>query len=292
MIKHVATGDVLLMHADPVNENCLFQVASQFNCLEFGGPDVTPEDGITDYAHDSTQGPACSLAAAPATLYRNYFAQVGSDQVGQTHDCQINNLEGLERMMIDQTGKKYWTVRNGYTNSSEAELRDLKELLTSENRDQFVDAICIGLHSDVEVSFATRYSEPDVPQKVSQAFCSAVSCGYTSISNELWASLATLVLDAMYEATLWAAVLNARRTGQNRVWLTFIGGGVFGNDYRWIASAIGRACYRVRKYNLEVCVSHFRTKDSEIEQMIDDAFKNEEEKDLAITAQVAERAGD
>ena len=40
------------------------------------------------------QGPACSLAAAPATVHRNYFAEVHG-QAGQTRDSQLNNLRDL-----------------------------------------------------------------------------------------------------------------------------------------------------------------------------------------------------
>jgi hypothetical protein len=61
-------GDVRRMHDDPNNHNALFQVASQFNLLEMTGPDVTPENGVTRYVHDRTQGPACALAAGAATV--------------------------------------------------------------------------------------------------------------------------------------------------------------------------------------------------------------------------------
>jgi hypothetical protein len=39
--------------------------------LEMVGPDVTPEHGVTGYAHDRTRGPACAMAAGAATIYRN-----------------------------------------------------------------------------------------------------------------------------------------------------------------------------------------------------------------------------
>ena len=52
-------GDVSLLHADPAYRHATFQAASQFNCLEFVSPGVTPEHGITIYEHDKTQGPAC-----------------------------------------------------------------------------------------------------------------------------------------------------------------------------------------------------------------------------------------
>src|SRR5207248_8249126 len=68
------SGDIRAMHRDPANKNALFQVASQFNLLEMTGPDVSPEDGVTRYSYDHTQGPACAIAAGAATIYRNYFA--------------------------------------------------------------------------------------------------------------------------------------------------------------------------------------------------------------------------
>ncbi|CAJ1350476.1 unnamed protein product [Effrenium voratum] len=69
-------GDVAAKLADRGNRHATFQVASQFNCLEFVGPSVTPEHGITGYVMDRTQGPACSIACGPATAFRNYFAPV------------------------------------------------------------------------------------------------------------------------------------------------------------------------------------------------------------------------
>ena len=50
-------GDARQLHADPGNHGCVFQVASQFNCLEMLHPDISPEDGITCYVRDPTQVP-------------------------------------------------------------------------------------------------------------------------------------------------------------------------------------------------------------------------------------------
>ena len=63
------TGDVRALHGAPEHANALFQVASQFNLLEMVGPEVTPEDGVTRYQGDKTQGPACAIAAGAATIY-------------------------------------------------------------------------------------------------------------------------------------------------------------------------------------------------------------------------------
>ena len=79
----VVTGDVRHMHRSRENAGALFQVASQFNLLEMVSPDVTPEDGVTRYQNDPTQGPACAIAAGAATIYRNYFAPIDGSE-GQT----------------------------------------------------------------------------------------------------------------------------------------------------------------------------------------------------------------
>ena len=63
----VVRGDVRKLHLVPEYEGALFQVASQFNLLEMPSYSVTPASGITAYAYDRTQGPACALAAAAAT---------------------------------------------------------------------------------------------------------------------------------------------------------------------------------------------------------------------------------
>ena len=34
---------------------------------------TVPEDGVTIYSADPTQGPACALACAAGSVYRNYF---------------------------------------------------------------------------------------------------------------------------------------------------------------------------------------------------------------------------
>jgi len=79
----VVRGDVREMHRVAENAGALFQVASQFNLLEMTSPDVRPEDGVTRYGRDKTQGPACAIAAGAATIYRNYFATVDGAE-GQT----------------------------------------------------------------------------------------------------------------------------------------------------------------------------------------------------------------
>lgn len=124
----------------------------------------------------------------------------------------------------------------------------------------------------IEVAFAERFVAPAQPQRVSQVFCSALSCGYTNLGVDLWEPLATLVLDAVYEATLLAAAMDlAQGEGSGTVWLTFVGGGAFGNPPEWIARAIGRALVRCQALPLEIRIAHYRRIDSSMQRRIDDA---------------------
>ena len=269
-VTHEAIGDVLSLHALPENRGALFQVASQFNCLEFAGPSVVPEQGVTGYASDNTQGPACSLACAAATVYRNYFAPVDGIP-GQTRDRQLNTLDGLAAALGAEGA--YWDIKNGYTHSDTARLTKLRTALAQHDRDALLGAVKIGLQTHAGVDFSARFTPTTEPTHVSQAFCSALSCGYTNVPLPHWEPLATLVLDAAYEATLLAAVVECAAHGEGsaqspKVWLTFLGGGVFGNRTKWIAGAIGRALARVEGLDLDVHIAHYRSVNTAIQDVV------------------------
>jgi len=261
VVTHETIGDVLELHALAENEGALFQVASQFNCLEFAGPEELPEDGVTQYATDPTQGPACSLAAGAATVFRNYFAEVGGER-GQTASRQIDNLAGVVRAL----GEPIVDVRNGYTFSDAQRLGRSRELIARADRDALMGELMIGLHTGVDVTFGRRWVEPETPRRVSQAFCSALSCGYASGTLEEWEPLARLVLDGAYEATLLAAVVS----GCDRVWLTFLGAGAFGNNPSWIGAAIARALARAAGHALDVRIAHFRRTNEAVVEALGD----------------------
>jgi hypothetical protein len=52
----IVTGDVRKLHQAREYAGALFQVASQFNALEMPDPGITPEEGVTHYETDRTQG--------------------------------------------------------------------------------------------------------------------------------------------------------------------------------------------------------------------------------------------
>ncbi|WP_035982885.1 hypothetical protein, partial [Bradyrhizobium sp. STM 3843] len=244
-------GDVRAMHLFPEFAGALFQVASQFNLLEMFGPHRTPEDGVTMYQSDPTQGPACAIAAGAATIYRNYFVELG-DHCGQTQDRQIDTLADLGSALRDRlpsgTGQ-LWSMINGYAFCTRPGLAAIGQLLDDSaphEIDTLRGHLRIGLHTDVEATDAM-----DPLPLVSQAFCSALPVAYSDIAPKYWERFARLILEAAYEATLWAAVLNAAR-GPNIVLLTSLGGGAFGNDESWIEDALRRALQLARGYDLDV----------------------------------------
>jgi hypothetical protein len=241
-------GDVGRLHRDPTNRQALFQVASQFNLLEMTGPDITPEHGVTRYAFDRTQGPACAMAAGAATIYRNYFVPVDG-QVGQTEHRQIDCLRDLGAA-LGNDDNRLWTMRNGYALCSESGLAAIEGTLNASSaadREAFRGRLRVGLHLDVEVT-----NDVSPGHLVSQVFCSALPVAYTRIPRTRWRAFATLVLESAYEATLWAGVLNAHRTTSNVVYLTCLGGGAFGNETGWIDGALRRSLKMMAGAGLDV----------------------------------------
>jgi hypothetical protein len=249
------SGDVRALHAQPEYAGALFQVASQFNMLEMVHPDFTPEDGVAGYEHDRTQGPACAIAAGAATVYRNYFVPVG-DQAGQSRARQLDGLADLGEGLAGALGASVpdlWEMRNGYALCTPEGLDRIGRHLAAADeaaRDALRARLRIGLHWEVEVTDAPGTGRP----VVSQAFCSALPVAYSGIPGARWQGFARLVLEAAYEATLLAGLLNARRTGSRVVALTRLGGGAFGNEGAWIDDAMDRAFGRMASQDLEVRV--------------------------------------
>lgn len=73
--------------------------------------------------------------------------------------------------------------------------------------------------------------------------------GYSNGSKNQWKPFSTLVLEASYEATLWAAVLHSIKHKDDPkarvVLLTALGGGVFQNGMSWISLAIEKAFTKI-----------------------------------------------
>ncbi len=256
-------GDVQQFHQDPENAGALFQVASQFNLLEMVAPSYSPEDGIGIYEHDRTQGPACAIACGAGTIYRNNFAEVNG-QVGQTADNQIDCLADLGDA-LGNANERLWTMQNGYALASADGLRVITDRLlnaSESERDDLRKKLKIG------IQWGTQVALDGCEHCVTQAFCSALPVAYSPHSDELWEEFAKLVLEASYEVTICAAILNSVSTGNNKVFLTLLGGGAFGNREDWILSSIERALREYRDFDLDVKFVGYGSSNPSLQKMI------------------------
>lgn len=256
-------ADVQALHADPANAGALFQVASQFNLLEMASPGITPEQGVGIYEYDHTQGPACAIAAGAGTIYRNYFVPVNG-QTGQSRNNQIDCLADLGRA-LGNAGNRLWKMQNGYVLPTAGGLQEIAQRLRAageEEWDELRKLLRVGVQWDTQVTVR------NAAHKVSQVYCSALPVAYSSHPPDLWTDFARLVLEAAYEATLCAAILNGRGAGNRTVFLTLLGGGAFGNETGWILGALKRALRRFADREIEVAIVSYGVSKSSVRQLV------------------------
>jgi hypothetical protein len=205
----------------------LFQVASQFNCLESPGPYVTP---VGEYFHDRTQGPRASISAFPGTLLRHYAApRNDGKRFVQTDADQLNLLAGV-------FGPDVARVQSGYLMADN--VRDSVALVAALTA-RF-ESIRVGIHEGVQVvlgyDFEGSVTDSET-RRVAQVFTSTVAGGWyggTGLQGAAFEGASRSLLRAAYLGTLLAAAT----LGQGVAVLTLIGGGVFGNPTPLIWEAI------------------------------------------------------
>jgi len=256
-------ADAQDLHADPASAGAMFQVASQFNLLEMMNPGVIPEAGVGGYEQDHTQGPACAIAAGAGTIYRNYFAGVNG-QTGQSAGSQIDCLNDVGEA-LGNADNRLWEMKNGYALATEEGLKEISRRLLSaseQDRDELRRLLRIGLQWDTEVTIA------NTGQLVSQAYCSALPVACSPYASELWVPFARLILEASYESTFCAAVLNASRTGNTTLYLTLLGGGAFGNRTEWITDAVTRSLKIHENSSLDVAIVSYGASNSDVQRLV------------------------
>lgn len=257
-------SNVQALHADVSNAGSLFQVASQFNLLEMLSPSFTPEHGVGIYENDHTQGPACAIAAGAGTIYRNYFVSING-QIGQSEKNQIDCLADLGRELGNADGR-LWQMRNGYALASRSGLFAISSRLRAANEsesDELRKLLRIGIQWNTQVTLE------DSTHNVSQVYCSALPVAYSNHSSDLWEDFARLVLEASYEATICTAILNYQSTGNNRVFLTLLGGGAFGNETSWIMESIRRALKLYEDWSIEVAIVSYSGSKKYVQEVVD-----------------------
>lgn len=206
-------------------EGTLFQVASQFDCLEARDACLAP---IAEYLTDPTQGPRASISAFPGTFVRHYAApRSNSLRFEQTEHEQLNLLEHFCRPGVAKVNCGYLQTEN-ITHPAE-----FTRLLV----DDF-EQLRVGVHEGVEVVFGANWDGPtrSPAPRIAQVFTSTWAGGGYS-AGELGVHHRT-VLQQLQRGAYLGTLLAAAALGQRRVVLTLIGGGVFANPAPLIWDAI------------------------------------------------------
>jgi hypothetical protein len=265
LVLREVVADVQSLHQQEANAGAMFQVASQFNLLEMVSPSMTPEQGVGIYGRDRTQGPACAISAGAGTIFRNYFADVNG-RVGQTHDNQIDCLAEIGSLLGNHH-QRLWEMRNGYAIASLQGLKEISQRLKDSDgleRDFLRRSLRIGIQWNTEVTLK------GASHSLSQVYCSALPVAYSRHSSALWSDFAQLILEAAYEATFAAAIINYARTGSSRLFLTLLGGGAFGNETEWILAAIRRAVEIYATADLDVAIVSYGSSRPYVQELIRD----------------------
>jgi hypothetical protein len=156
-------------------------------------------------------------------------------------------------------------MRNGYALASQSGLVEIAHRLqgASESElDRLRQLLRIG------VQWNTQVTLNDCGHAVSQAYCSALPVACCHHPSHLWAAFARLILEAAYEATICTAILNATIGGSNRLFLTLLGGGAFGNETAWIIGGVQRALTLYNNVDLEVAIVSYSSPNPYVQQLV------------------------
>jgi len=258
---HEVIGNVQDLHKSNSNKNALFQAASQFNLLEMVGPHVTPERGIDIYENDHTQGPSCAIACGAGTIYRNYYAPVNG-KIGQSFNNQIDCLQDVGKIFNNEE-LHLWKMRNGYALPNQEGLLKINSLLSFLDREMVKEKLKVGIQWNTEVTLV------DTNQIVSQVYCSALPVAYSKIDSIYWEKFARIILEATYEATLYAGLINLEKTDCNKVFLTLVGGGAFGNDMDWIIESMEKSLFKFKNTPLDVYIVSYKESSRDVKELVE-----------------------
>ena len=92
---------------------------------------------------------------------------------------------------------------------------------------------------------------------------------YSNVEADLWESFARLILEATYEATFWVALKNFQQTNSNKLFLTLVGGGAFGNKPYWILESLQKVISKFRNTPLDVKIVSYRVPNPMLKNFID-----------------------
>jgi hypothetical protein len=193
--------------------------------LEGGGD---PRAGMMNYLDPSlfVQGETAAISATPGLIYRMYYTD------------PVNFLDAFNGSQLPHI-----PVHHGYVGHITPE--NIKKI--SQDITQVIPYVKIGFHANIQPTLGlsklkneqpqkgrfSRWaltSEPD--QRIYQVFTAAMNLSV--LDSALYEPVARMLLNAAYEGTIKAAFIHEKE----KVFLTLIGGGVFGNKLSWIGDAL------------------------------------------------------
>lgn len=237
------------------DDHCLIQIAGNFNCLNVSNRRTKPDSGsMVERAHVyKTQGPAATFGTLAAHLYRVHFCMQSPPQnlyAGQTLQHQIN--------LLDQVKDYAGTPVNGKITltGTEQPIMDI---------DAVVASVRVGLQTDCKVLYGRSAELLANGPLVDQCHGAAVNFRSLSLDHSpksappVWMAekrpqiqtLARTVLRAAYEGVYLAAIVRQRK----HLYLTLVGGGVFGNAATVIVEELARAHQRYASHAAS-CLEH------------------------------------
>jgi len=227
--------DIAALQTNEKNKDAVFQIASNFSGLEPICKTDIPENGISKYIYDNTQGPIASISAAPGLIYRMYGIfnnNTNQKDWRQKNNNQINLLHNVS---------SFYPVVNGYVDLS------LCKYLNRPTQN-LIDLVEIAFHHNIQTCYGLSYGSDhevclDNSQIINQIFTSSIDLGKSSGNTNyllfdqypgIVTDLTQVLLDAAYEGTIRSCWLFDKQT----LYLTLIGGGVFNNSLSWIAQSL------------------------------------------------------
>jgi len=248
----------------------LFQVASNYNCIELANSWDNPFNGtyLSKIMIDSTQGPSASGGAGSGAILRNSIHRWGPlDERPLLDDIAVNNTTDLDSNNIEVNRQRDYSKDNigGYINllSEVPELaniavngklhnnKKISKLVPIYNMhdETWIYNIRVGIQEGVRAQYYRArercydgyciYNE--YGPRIDQVYTSTCIIESASSANN---SFTKAMLKAAYDGTYLAAV---KRQSKELI-LTLIGGNAFNNPIKLIIEAMAEAHEKYGKY--------------------------------------------
>jgi hypothetical protein len=238
--------DVNALHCN-ATPGTMFQVASNFNCMEIGRDDTDPRHGafVTHLMSDYTQGPGAACACAVSALVRTHACFVEDDASTGITVATGQHFAGPQiELLGDARLAPYFPVDNGKLFACEP--RALSKTAKGDlDHGVPIGAVRVGLHVQAQAMF--RRCPPHKCEiafagapVVDQVYVAAMNMGARSVRFLTKAAVnqrMRFLLRAAYRGTYAAGVVRKTKI----LVLTLVGGGVFRNPLGAIGDAIGEA---------------------------------------------------